>query len=221
MTNNLIKEDEDSKDTASPKWIKPEDFDSLKDSCVLEPFARALLFGEEGLLTSAISTLYAGEPVLVELASVSEGELKLPFATDEEVAYLGREGQALRRKIYMSVGDQRLVFAHTLLSKDYTSEEVFNSLKGRPDADEECDTLGKVLMREGAEFKRVSLELAMIRSKDVASELGLAADTLFYVRRFKVLKCDAEGEWIISASVVEFFSPVLIDKASNNDIQLG
>ncbi len=197
--------------TLEKNWSSPQG----PGEAILEGLGAA---EKELLLSTGSMTLKLEErcSVAVSIELRRSAEIDLPVEICE---YLGLETEpetepkkrALEREVWLVADGTRLIYARTLIPLDCIDTELLDLLKSNSE-----EPIGRVLSAEKIPFSKLKLQLANLRSAELARDLNLKPDTLFKARRYILFNDDTEGDALmtgerrlIKAVVFEIFNPAL------------
>lgn len=148
----------------------------------------------------------------LELLSAKAVEVELKYSGkallgSEDAAYLNEDAgkEAIERVAWLTVGQKRLVFAHTLIPLDRIQKSLLKALESRA-----REPIGTVLRSKKIPFQKENIEVGVLRCEQAAADLNIAASTPLVSRRYILFDRKKSGRWTIKALVTEIFSPVLI-----------
>ncbi len=154
----------------------------------------------DGSLTLHLETL-SERPVCVELLA-SEFTGLTGATADYLVEQIDQ--RALEREVWLLTGETRQVYAYSVMPLGCVEPWLIEALV------EGDEPIGKILQAREIPVLKEGLEIAVISSEKIATDLGLSPETPLFARRYRILNKDSSEEWIIKAMVIEVISPELV-----------
>lgn len=180
-------------------WRRPDELMESGPLARLSPGERMLVFSD-GSLTLLLEALFK---------SVSGVEVRLNSVntiTEEAASYLLEDigADVIEREIWLLAGGKRQVYARSIIPSASIEGWLRDDLAGG------VKPIGRILYERGIAVLKEAVELSIIRSPEVAAELGIAPDTPLVSRRYRLINRRDSGGWIIKAMVQEVFGPTLV-----------
>ncbi len=185
--------------TLSGEWHKADyliEEDLLKG---LSDKERMILLSDGSLTLQLEALLNARVSVEVKRSAASE-------LSADSAKYLDEEPRAdsIEREVWLSVNDERLVYAHLVIPVSSIEPWLLAALK------EGAEPLGRVLQAREIPVLKEGLEIGIVNAPELCADLSIEKDALLYARRYKLSNRKEDGGWIIKAEICEILSPALV-----------
>lgn len=176
-------------------WFVLEEFADHHLTTPLSPVAR-LLLTSDGSMTQMLESL------LLTDVSMSIKQQETIEAEEELQELAGVEGQkkALAREAWLTDGKSPLIYANSLIFATGDEDASINMLQNTE------KPLGRMLIEKEIRTLRNNCRIGLVKSKDLAKELGLPEGTKFWGRYYS-LSTDSG----LSGIIFELFSPQLFE----------
>ncbi|MEE9591217.1 MAG: chorismate lyase [Thermodesulfobacteriota bacterium] len=182
-------------------WIRGADIlKDFKDSGLLPH--QLLLLVSDGSLTTHLETIYACR------LDVEIRESNTILLDNSTSAYLGIEpGQeAVMRVVWLKAKGKKVVYANSILPIARIDGRLLEDISRAE------EPLGRLLASDYPFSMKECMEVGVVGSPGVASDLGLSKDTPFWTRRYRLSVQSADGDRAIKAMVMEIFSSELLGR---------
>lgn len=182
--------------TPYKNWMEMDEFLISSFSKTLSERGR-MLFISDGSLTRLLEALYFKE-IKIELKDQT-----IECISDGYREFLGvlKGEEIIKRDVWITEGDKKLVFAHSIIPLKGIPPRILDKLTNG------IEPLGAILEEEGVFYRKNHWEFGRIQWKEIADELNLPNDYIFWARRYQII--NRQG---IMAVILEVFLPYLLEQ---------
>lgn len=151
-----------------------------------------LFLASDGSMTNMLQTLLMNN-ITMDVQRQEKVQLG-----HEEAEFLNSDvnAQAIVRDAWLMSSSKRLVYACSVLPLSQMNDKIYEEIT------ESKNPLGTLILKQNMPTLRDCLKIGLVRSEDVAKELGLPKDCVFWARKYRLT-----GESGLKAAILEIFSP--------------
>lgn len=181
--------------TTSITWKTLEEFLAVVNPLEVAPVVR-LLLASDGSMTTALEALRVGR---ISVEVVRQGEESIDDDSARRLGVSPRQ-TAVSRHVWLTHGDERLVYAMSVLPTGSLAPEVAAEVRrGIEPLGRLFDTASRAVIRDG-------LRIGRLHDPDMAKAFGADPADLLWCRAYRLAV-----ERTLTASIVEVLSPRLAD----------
>jgi len=186
-------------DPVDETWFSSSELVNNKGLEQLPELSRILLMSD-GSMTQILETIFLSKVSI----DIKMQKLISPGADVARFAGLDEGSQALLREGWLTVGDEALVYTHSLLFAAQDGDLPIAAIKKMD------KPLGKMMRSDNIKTFRDRLQIGLIKSVDVAKELKAPQDSRFWARLYRL--ATDRG---LTGVMFELFSPRLLSMNSD------